>query len=372
MQADLDILFQPFTCKSLELKNRIVMAPMTRNFCPDGIPGENVAAYYLRRAEADVGLILSEGTLIDRPAAGNHPDVPDFHGSAALSGWQNVVNRVHSAVGRIAPQIWHVGAMPDTRAAWSPEGGAESPSGIYGPDLPNGHALSDEDLADCIASYGRAAEDARRLGFDAVEVHGAHGYLIDQFFWSKTNLRDDRYGGATLVERSRFALEVLRAIRQAVGEDFPIILRISQWKQMDYGARLATTPDEMAAWLCPLAEGGVDIFHCSQRRFWEPEFPEIDGADGMNLAGWAKRLTGAPTISVGSVGLSEDLMASAAGDRSSAADLSQLIRRMEREEFDLIAVGRALLADPEWVRKVRHNDAASLTGFSPEAFATLY
>ena len=139
------------------------------------------------------------------------------------------------------------------------------------------------------------------MGFNALEIHGAHGYLIDQFFWDGTNQRGGPYGGATLKERSRFAAEVIAATRAAVGPDYPIILRVSQWKQQDYRARLAETPDLMHDWLMPLVEAGVDILHCSQRKFWTAELPEIDGENGLNFAGWAKKLTGAATISVGSV-----------------------------------------------------------------------
>ena len=105
------------------------------------------------------------------------------------------------------------------------------------------------------------------------------------------------------------------------------------------------TPDEMADWLEPLAEAGVDVFHCSQRRFWEPDFPEVDGKDGLSFAGWAKKLTGVATINVGSVGLSGDMLSTFSGEGSNPASLERLIERMERGEFDLIAVGRALLND---------------------------
>lgn len=143
-------------------------------------------------------------------------------------------------------------------------------------------------------------------------------------------------------------MEVVRAVRAAVGPNLPVILRLSQWKQQDYAARLAGTSDEMAAWLLSLAEAGVDAFHCSQRRFWEPEFPEVDGEAGLNFAGWAKKLTGAAAITVGSAGLSGEFMAAFGGESSQPASLDNLVRRLEREEFDLVAVGRAILADPAW------------------------
>jgi 2,4-dienoyl-CoA reductase-like NADH-dependent reductase (Old Yellow Enzyme family) len=231
--------------------------------------------------------------------------------------------------------------------------------------------MSDEAIADTIAAYGRAAADAKRLGFDTFEIHGAHGYLIDQFFWTGTNERKDGFGGATLKERAGFAAQVIKSMRDAVGEDFPIILRLSQWKQQDYSAKLAETPDAMTDWLLPLVEAGVDVLHCSQRRFWEAEFPEIDGEDGLNFAGWAKKLTGAATISVGSVGLSGDFLAAFGGESSQPASLDNLVRRMEREEFDLIAVGRALLSDPQWVTKIRSGDSASLKDFTASALAEL-
>ena len=363
-------LFRPFRLRSLELKNRIVMAPMTRTFSPGGVPGENVAAYYRRRAENEVGLILSEGTVIDRPASRNDPGIPFFHGAAALAGWQRVIDEVHAAGGRMGPQIWHTGATR-TRADWSPGVPVESPSGLNGPGDPNGQAMSDTDIADAVAAFASAAADARRLGFDVVELHGAHGYLIDQFFWAGSNARTDRYGGATLKQRARFAAEVVAAVRAAVGPDYPIILRISQWKQQDFVARLAETPDAMADWLLPLKEAGVDAFHCSQRRFWEPEFPEVDGQTGLNFAGWAKKLTGAVSISVGSVGLSGEFLAAFKGESSQPASLDNLVQRMEREEFDLIAVGRAVLGDPQWVTKIRTGDRAGLRDFTPAALSEL-
>ena len=132
-------------------------------------------------------------------------------------------------------------------------------------------------------------------------------------------------------------------MREGVGPDMPLIIRLSQWKLQDYAAKIAETPTEMAEWLLPLSEAGVDVFHCSQRRFWEPEF---EGSD-LNFAGWAKKITGKPTITVGSVGLDGEFIAAFGGAGSKPASLDGLIERMERDEFDLVAVGRALLADPE-------------------------
>jgi 2,4-dienoyl-CoA reductase-like NADH-dependent reductase (Old Yellow Enzyme family) len=121
----------------------------------------------------------------------------------------------------------------------------------------------------------------------------------------------------------------------------------------------------------PLKEAGVDIFHCSQRRFWQAEFPEIDGEEGLNFAGWAKKLTGAVTISVGSVGLSGEFLAAFGGQSSSPVGLEGLVKRMEAEEFDLIAVGRAILSDPHWVTKIKTGDSEALQPFDPASMAEL-
>jgi len=362
-----DSLFRPFTHKSLTLKNRIVMAPMTRSFSPEGVPTPEVAAYYRRRAEGDVGLILSEGTVVARPSAKNDPNVPDFHGERALAGWKRVIDEVHAAGGKMGPQLWHVGSARNPMTTWVAPSPVDAPSGLSSPGKRFTEPMTDEAIADTIAAFGKAAADAKRLGFDVVEIHGAHGYLIDQFFWSGTNTRTDAFGGATLAERSRFAAEVVKSIRAAVGKDMVIILRLSQWKQQDFSVKLAQTPDEMTAWLTPLVEAGTDILHCSQRRFWEPEF---EGSE-LNFAGWAKKLTGKPTITVGSVGLSGEFTAAFRGESSKPASLDNLLRRLEREEFDLVAVGRALLSDAQWALKVREDRHGELQDFTKEALARL-
>jgi len=360
-------LFKPFKLKTLDIKNRIVMAPMTRSFSPNGIPTDEVAKYYQKRAEGEVGLILSEGTVINRPSSSNDANVPHFHGEKALAGWQHVIDNVHTAGGQMGPQIWHMGIMDNHHSGWVPPVPFEGPSGLNRPDFTNGNTMTTQDIEDTIIAFGRAAADAKRLGFDCIEIHGAHDYLIDQFFWDATNKRTDNYGGKTLAERTRFAVDVIKEIRKQVGEDFAIIIRLSQFKPSDYTYKLAKTALEMEAWLTPLVEAGVDILHCSQRRFWEPEF---EGSD-LNFAGWAKKITGAPTITVGSVGLTGDFFGAFAGESSEPSSLDELIRRLDRGDFDLVAVGRPLLSDPNWVKKIKNNQTNELKGFTKEALSEL-
>ena len=362
-----DALFTPFSFKGLTLKNRVVMAPMTRSFSPGGVATDDVAAYYRRRAEGQVGLIISEGTGVRRPASLNDPNIPRFHGETELAAWKTVIDGVHAAGGLMAPQLWHVGAVRSRNPDWSPPGAYDSPSGLSSPGKTFGEGMTEEEVADAIHAFADAAGDAKRLGYDAVELHGAHGYLIDQFFWDGTNVRDDTFGGPQLPRRAKFAAEILKNVRAAVGPDFPVIIRLSQWKQQDFTAKLAQTPAEMEAWLQPLAEAGADVFHCSQRRFWEPEF---EGSD-LNFAGWAKKLTGKPTITVGSVGLSGEFVASYAGEASTPASLDELLRRLERGDFDLVAVGRALLQDPNWAVKVHQGRTDDLMNYEASALRTL-
>ena len=359
-------LFKPFSLKNLKLDNRIVMAPMTRSFSPGGVPGEDVAAYYRRRAQNQVGLIITEGTVIDHPASTNDPRVPHIHGAAALAGWAKVVAAVHAAGGRIMPQIWHVGTVRRMGDKPNPEAPPIGPSGLFKPGVKVVEPMSEAEIAAVIAAYAEGAANAKRLGFDGVELHGAHGYLIDQFFWEGTNQRSDRYGG-DLVARTRFAVEVIQACRRAVGPDFPIVFRYSQWKQQDYAARLATTPEQLGKFLAPLADAGVDIFHCSTRRFWEPEFE----GSRLNLAGWTRKLTGKPVITVGSVSLDTDMFAAFRGQGAAITSIDKLIEMLARAEVDLVAVGRALLVDPAWASKVRENRMQDLLPFTPESLRVL-
>ncbi len=341
------------------------MAPMTRSKSPGGVPGSDVAAYYRRRAEGGVGLIMTEGTYIPHPGAGFQPDVPRFHGEQALAGWKRVVDEVHAVGGRIFPQIWHVGLTAPAGTPVSPD--AVGPSGILAAGEVVGAPMTEAQIGAVITAYGEAAASAERLGFDGVEIHAAHGYLIDQFFWEVTNQRTDRYGG-DLVARTRFAVEVIQEIRRRVSAEFPVCLRFSQWKLRDYGAKLARTPQELERFLRPLIDAGADMFHCSQRRFWEPEF---EGST-LNLAGWTRRLSGRPVISVGSVTLNQEFMTSFnRPDVASVTDVDELLDRMQREEFDLVAIGRSLIVNPAWPRILERGALEELKPFQRDALKEL-
>ncbi|MGW4125007.1 NADH:flavin oxidoreductase [Nocardia sp. NPDC004711] len=361
------VLSRPVTLNGLTVPNRIVMAPMTRMFSPGGVPGEDVRAYYARRAAAGVGLIVTEGTYVGHDSAGQSDRVPRFHGEEQLAGWAKVAADVHAAGGRIVPQLWHIGMVRKHGEEPYADAPAVGPSGIRVDGTEGtGKAMTQGDLDDVIGAFADAAAAAERIGFDGVEVHGAHGYLLDQFLWERTNRRTDSYGGDS-VARTKFAAEIVAAIRAVVSPGFPVIFRYSQWKQEAYDARLVETPQELEAILAPLAAAGVDAFHASTRRYWRPEF---EGSD-LNLAGWTKKLTGKPTITVGSVGLDGDFLRAFTGEGAELGSLDNLLDRVERDEFDLVAVGRALLQDPEWASKVLAGRIDELKPYDAAALKTL-
>lgn len=353
-----DILFTPARINGLQLPNRIIMSPMTRGQSPAGVPGENVAAYYAARARGEVGLITTEAVAVERPNAANTPGIPNLHDPAARTGWRRVTDAVHAAGGLIAAQLWHCGEQQAADPMYTDGIRCESPE-----------TMSDEDVQDTVDAFGRAARAAIAAGFDGVELHGANGYLIDQFLWGSTNMRKDGWGGDA-VARTAFAREVIKTVRDAIGPRVPLSFRFSQFKLSDYAARLADSPEELGRILQPLAEAGVDVFHASQRRFWEPEFHD----SRLNLAGWAKKLTGKLAISVGSMGLSGpdtgDLLAHT-GASAPSSPLDEARERLARAEFDFIAVGRALLTDPDWAKKVHEGRDDELKGFDVTSLFSL-
>lgn len=385
MTHSIDGLFQPLALRGAALRNRIVMSPMTRGFCPGGVPGADVAAYYRRRAAGGAGLIITEGVGVDHPSALGEAGlgenaIPQLHGDAALDGWRRVVADVHAEGGAIFPQLWHMGVMKEPGTGPHPDAPPMRPSGLWGPlgrktSIDPGYIdrvaaatqpMSDGEIADVIAAYARSAANARAVGFDGVALHGGHGYLLDTFLWGETNRRADRWGGDR-AGRTRFAVEVVRAVRDAIGDGMAISFRFSQWKQQDFTARLAATPEELGDILGPLAEAGVDLFEASTRYFAQPAFPE--SGSPLNLAGWAKSLTGKLTMTVGGVGIDKGYYDTMAGAEASVARLDVLMERFDRGEFDLVGVGRMLLHEPEWVRKIRAG--SPITAFSPDSLKVL-
>ena len=370
-------LFAPFEGRNLKLRNRVVMAPMTRAASPGGIPTDEMRAWYRRRAEAGVGLIVSEGVRIPHPAAHDDNAVPCFYGEQTLGEWAKILADVHHAGARMMPQLWHVGLFLkpefdnfyDTTASLKIE--QCGPSGMQGGmnimPTKSAPAMTQGDIDAVIEAFATAGKSAYQMGFDGVQLHAAHGYLIDQFLWEETNLRDDRYGGS-IRRRATFGAEIVAAIRACTSPDFTIAFRFSQWKLHNFDAKLVRSPQELEEMLQPLVEAGVDLFDCSARRYWEPEFP----GSSLNLAGWTKNLTGLPTIMVGSVGLDNEMILSFMGDSSTTTSILPAIEMIERGEADLLAIGRGVLANPDWADRVRRGEWDQLKPYVPAMMEHIY
>ncbi len=362
LQADmvhderLQALFTPITIGSVTIPNRFAMAPMTRMASRGGVPGPDVAAYYQRRAAGGTGLIITEGIRIAGPAAGYPSSIPALVGDDVMAGWLAVTDAVHTQGAVIAAQLWHQGIERDDRDGVVPVG----PSGLNGAGEVKGRALATDELVDVAQAFADAALNARAAGFDAVELHGAHGYLLDEFLWATTNRRTDGYGGS-LAARTRFPAEVVAVVRAAVGPDFPILYRFSQWKTQQYDAHIAETPAELEALLGPLIDAGVDVLHPSTRRHYVPAFPHSDPE--LSLSGWTSKTTGVPVIAVGSVGLATEHRGGNMGEPVQPAPVDRMLDQFESGQFDIVAIGRALLADAGWVNRLREGRLDQFAGY---------
>ena len=371
--TDFSGLFTPFQIGKFTLPNRFVFPPMGLQVCEGGVPGDPAAEYYARRAQGGASMVFTEGVYIDHPSSGDNPLLGRFHGEDAFKAWANVATKIKAQGGIAIPELWHVGLiysgvakLAGEELAFRPELGQVSPSGYIDPQNKVTDPMTQAQIDEVIDAYARGTAKAVELGFDGIELHGAHGYLIDQFFWKALNHRTDKYGGSPRA-RGQFAAEVIQACREQLEPGMPLILRISNWKMVDFDARIADTPQELEELLAPAAEAGVDLFDCSQRRFWEPCFD--DGTD-LNLAGWTKKVTGVPTCTIGSIGLDSDFFVSLGDGKPSYIDLKSLddlMRRFDRGDFDLVAVGRAMIAEPDWPQLVRDGKLDQLKPFTPKA-----
>ena len=359
------MLFEPYKIKNTLLKNRIAMAPMTRNQSPGGIPTNDVVSYYKRRAEAEVGLIITEGVEVSHKASSAYPNVPRLDSKKARDGWKRVVGGIKEHDGAVIAQLWHCGGFRKLGMAPNPEVPGHTASGLVRPGKRVAHAMSSDDIKETIDAFASDAKYCEEIGFDGVEIHGAHGYLIDNFFWRGTNEREDLYGGS-IEKRSQLAANIVKAIRSNVSNNFIVGLRFSQWKQQDYEAKLAASSEELLKVIKQPVDAGLDYLHSSMRRFWESEF---EGSD-ENLAFWTKKLTGLPTISVGSVGLDSDFIDMSAP--ASPRNIDKAISDISNKKYDMVAVGRALLADYEWVIKMREGRIKDIIPYTKEALYKLY
>ena len=311
----LGALFEPLQLGGVELRNRIVMAPMTRSFCgPQGLPDAAVARYYAARAAAGTGLLITEGTVVDMGAARGYRGVPGLCDDAQEAAWRVVTDAVHAAGGRIMVQLWHCGRLAHPRATGDAQPLAPSALTASGPYIDaadpgtfDGHlayveprAMSRADIDAVVASFAQAATRARRAGFDGVLLHGASGYLIHEFFSPDSNHRQDDYNGDPAA-RARFACEVVGAVRGELGDEVPLLMGLSQFAVNDFAAVTWRTPQELAATVQRLKAAGVDGFHVAAHRIGTPAFTADVDPQQRSLAWHVRQLGGLPVSAAGGV-----------------------------------------------------------------------
>jgi 2,4-dienoyl-CoA reductase-like NADH-dependent reductase (Old Yellow Enzyme family) len=362
-----DPLFTSLRVNTTITRNRFVLPAMqrgTRNYRPTAEMADTLA----RTAENGPGIIISEGAAPDHPAAYWQP-VFGIVGRDTVEDWRNVARAVLDTGDVVfLMQLWHPGALRlvlDGVPNPHPEHPALSPSGLVQEDRPNGVAMTRQDLADTKNAYVRSALIAQEVGAHGIEVHCAHGYLLDLFLWHETNRRNDEYGGATLADRAAYPAEIVSAIRDATGPDFIISFRFSQWKEVDYGAKIAQHPDDMGPFLARIQDAGANLFHVSTRRFDTPGWPDLDPR--RSLSSWVKTMTDLPVIAIGSVGLTTDLARDVFDNEDPELqvedDVVRLRQGLEEGDFDLIGVGRAQIANVDFVERVRNREFANLREF---------
>lgn len=339
------LLLESYQLGAITLPNRMVMCPLTRNRAPGGTPNALMAQYYVQRSTA--GLMVSEGTQVSALGQG-YQDTPGIYTDAQRDGWRMVTDAVHDAGGRIFAQLWHVGRasnsyyhgkQPVAPSAIAPTGKAYTPDGMKPYETP--HALSIEEIAGVVAEFGRGAEVAHEAGFDGVEIHGANGYLIDQFLQTGTNQRTDEYGG-TPIGRTRFLLEVVDAIT-SVWPSHRVGVRVSPAGGSN-GIHDADPVETFAHVASALDDRGLAYMHVVEAAVG------TDGPDERHVC-------------------STDLVResyhgtiiTAGGYTPESAE-----RALEKSSADLIAFGRLFIANPDLVERVRQG--APLTAPDPRTF----
>jgi 2,4-dienoyl-CoA reductase-like NADH-dependent reductase (Old Yellow Enzyme family) len=335
-----DPLFDPVSVGGVRLRNRTAVAPMTRiSAAADGTVGERNGRYYAGFARGGFGLVITEGTYTDTAHSQGYLNQPGLATLAHAASWRAVVDAVHSEGAAIFAQLMHAGAQsqgntyrPDTVAA-----SAVAPKGPQSPlyrgsgPFPTPRALDTAGIREVRQGFVTAARNAVTAGFDGVEVHGANGYLLDQFLTDYSNQRDDHYGGAT-ANRVRLLAEVCDEVLQAVGAEISVGVRVSQGKVTDFAHRWAGAHDDAATVFEALGRTGVHYIHTTEFHAVAPAFSSGE----ETLAALARTHGGAPVVANGQL-----------DDPDVARDL------LRRGHADVVAIGKGALAQPHWPTHVR-------------------
>jgi N-ethylmaleimide reductase len=348
------VLLQPYNLHDLPLKNRVVMSAMTRNFADKNhVPTDLMADYYGRRAEHGVGLILTEGTII-HPSGDGYPDVPYIFNDAHIAGWKKVVDKAHTFGTPIFCQLWHCGrishpdylggALPVSSSAVRPDGVTSRSKKPY----VTPRALSCKEIPEVIKMFADAARNAMTADFDGVEIHGAHGYLIDQFLDSRINQRTDEYGGS-IENRCRFLLEVVLAVLNVAGSE-RVSLRISPSREMKGSLYEWPDMEAMLKYLLPeLNRIGLKILDvsCARSDQFEIYFNTSGKVLRMIRPLWSHTIISGASLTP-----------------------EQADKEIKNGLIDLATYGRFILANPDFVERIR--EGKEFVPYNAEMLKTLY
>ncbi|ULJ68724.1 NADH:flavin oxidoreductase/NADH oxidase [Wielerella bovis] len=330
-------LLTPFSIKNLELKNRVVMPPMCQYSATDGVPNDWHLVHYTSRAIGGVGLIIVEMTNV-APNGRISPNCLGLWNDEQKDAFKKIVDSVHTHGAKIAVQIAHAGRKAQD------EPNAVAPSAIHygeldyaGQNLITPRELTTQEVKDLVQAFAMSIKRAVDAGFDAIELHGAHGYLIHQFYSPKSNQRTDEYGQ----DKALFGVEVIQAAREVMPSEMPLIVRISAQEygkdgfDSDYGVEIAKRFSDAGADVFDVSGGGDGVLH-------KGNHPEFYAGYQVDLARKVKQATGKPVIAVGML------------DNVAVAD-----HILGVGDADLVAVGRGLLRDPYWVLNAQYQQNGS-------------
>ncbi|QLB18209.1 NADH:flavin oxidoreductase/NADH oxidase [Mannheimia granulomatis] len=335
--AKIRSLFTPFTIKNLELKNRVVMPPMCQYSATDGVPNDWHFVHYSSRAIGGVGLIIVEMTNV---AANGRisPNCLGLWNDTQKDAFKKIVDSVHSHGAKIGVQIAHAGRKAQD------EPNAVAPSSIHygeldfaGQNLITPRELSTQEVKDLVQAFADSAKRAVEAGFDTIEIHAAHGYLIHQFYSPKSNQRSDEYGQ----DKALFGVEVIQAVKAVIPAEMPLIVRISAQEygkdgfDSEYGVEIAKRFSEAGADVFDVSGGGDGVLH-------KGNHPEFYAGYQVDLARKVKQATNKPVIAVGML------------DNPAVAD-----HILGVGDADLVAIGRGLLRDPYWVLNAQFSQNAA-------------